>query len=107
MGVIFAKGKKAKGVCDICGLTFLLRQLKPMTYKGKKTGIKACPQDWNKEHPQERLAEALAARGADAEALRDPRPETNLDRALTGYTDYYSRLTSGPNANNAQLKELP
>ena len=62
----FAAGKKAYGICDICGQRYRLNQLKKQW-----DGLKVCPQDYSPKHPQ------LQPRPqpADPEALRDPRPD--------------------------------
>ncbi len=62
----FAVGKKAYGICDICGQRYRLNQLKKQW-----DGLKVCPQDYSPKHPQ------LQPRPqpADPEALRDPRPD--------------------------------
>lgn len=62
----FALGKKAYGICDICGQRYRLNQLKKQW-----DGLKVCPQDYSPKHPQ------LQPRPqpADPEALRDPRPD--------------------------------
>lgn len=72
----FASGKHALGVCDICGLEFKLKELKPLIVKGRNTNLLVCPDDWNEDHPQNRLGEV---RVEDPQALRNPRPETNDD----------------------------
>tara|TARA_R100001460_G_scaffold1364_2_gene5283 strand:+ start:3720 stop:4067 length:348 start_codon:yes stop_codon:yes gene_type:complete len=73
MGDRFASGKRALGVCDICGFTFLLRELRKLVKKGQLVNIKACPECWNGDHPQNRLGEFPVD---DPQALRDPRPDT-------------------------------
>jgi hypothetical protein len=62
----FAAGKKAYGICDICGQRYRLNQLRKQW-----DGLKVCPQDYSPKHPQ------LQPRPqpADPEALRDPRPD--------------------------------
>ena len=52
----YAVGKKAYGLCDICGQRFRLNQLKKQW-----NGLRVCPQP------------------ADPQALRDPRPDTDLE----------------------------
>jgi hypothetical protein len=70
--VKFATGKYAKGICDVCGVSYLLSELQTTTVRGKATHILACPICWDADHPQNFLPEAIHP---DAEALRDPRPE--------------------------------
>jgi hypothetical protein len=68
----FATGKYAKGICDICGVAWLLRELRTTTVRGRATNLLSCPICWDPDHPQNFLPEAIHV---DAEALRNPRPE--------------------------------
>jgi hypothetical protein len=68
----FATGRYAKGICDVCGVAYMLNELRVTTIRGKATGIKACPTCWDPDHPQNFLPYALTV---DAEALRNARPE--------------------------------
>jgi|SRR6516162_1677900 hypothetical protein len=68
----FARGTYSKGVCDVCSVSYPLHELRTTTIRGRATHIKACPECWDKEHPQNFLPEALHI---DGQALRDPRPE--------------------------------
>jgi hypothetical protein len=68
----FATGKYAKGICDVCGVAYMLNELRGTTIRGKPTGILACPICWDPDHPQNFLPFALTV---DAEALRVARPE--------------------------------
>jgi hypothetical protein len=68
----YATGKYAYGVCDICGVSYRLSELKGTTVRGRPTGLLVCPIDWDADHPQNFLPEVLQA---DAEALRNARPE--------------------------------
>lgn len=68
----YAAGKYAKGICDICGVGWLLNELRGTTIRGKPTHLLACPICWDADHPQNFLPDAIQM---DAEALRDPRPE--------------------------------
>jgi hypothetical protein len=77
MGRKFASGKYALGICDVCGQQFPLTTLKPLTIKGHRTGIMACPADWNADHPQNKLGEV---RVDDPQALRNPRPDIDPGR---------------------------
>jgi hypothetical protein len=74
MSTRFASGKKALGVCDVCGFTYLLRNLKNVVVKGRDTNIKACPECWDTDHPQ--LKQGMF-KVDDPQSLRDPRPDTN------------------------------
>lgn len=72
---LYATGAKAKAVCDICGLTCKLRDLKALVDNGHVTGMKACRDCWVGDHPQNRAGKYVPV---DAQALRDPRPDTNV-----------------------------
>jgi hypothetical protein len=67
-----ASGHNAKGVCDVCGFTYRLRELKNVIIKGRQTNIKACSECWDLDHPQLKLGEVLVR---DPQSLRDPRPD--------------------------------
>lgn len=83
MGTAFASGKWALALCDRCGQTYKLKELKVETVRGRPTSIKTCPVCWDADHPQNRLGETPVN---DPQALRDPRPDTGKDasRELTG-----------------------
>jgi hypothetical protein len=68
----YATGKHAYGVCDICGVSYRLVELRGTTVRGRPTGLLVCPIDFDPDHEQNFLPEALTV---DAEALRNPRPE--------------------------------
>jgi hypothetical protein len=74
MGTRFASAQKALGVCDVCGFTYRLRELRNLVRKHKDTNIKACPECWNPDNPQLNLGETPVH---DPQALRDPRPDSN------------------------------
>ena len=74
MGNRFASSQKALGVCDVCGFTYKLRELRNVYKKGRDTNIKSCPECWDGDHPQLKLGEFPVN---DPQALRDPRPASN------------------------------
>ena len=74
MATRFASAKKALGVCDICGFTYRLRELKNLIVKNRDTNMKACPECWNPDQPQLMLGSFPVD---DPQALRNPRPDTN------------------------------
>lgn len=74
MATRFASSQKALGVCDVCGFTYRLREMRNLVRKGRDTNIKACPECWNPDHPQLKLGEFPVH---DPQALRDPRPDSN------------------------------
>lgn len=68
----YASGQKAIAICDICGFQYRLRELKQLIRKNNKTNLKACPECWNPDQPQNRLGEFPVD---DPQAIRDPRPD--------------------------------
>ena len=75
MGAQFASGKKAIALCDICGFQYKLRELKSLVVKNVDTNLKACPECWNEDQPQNMLGEFPVN---DPQALRNPRPDQSL-----------------------------
>ena len=74
MATRFASAKKALGVCDVCGFTYKLRELRNVVEKNRDTNIKACPECWDPDQPQLMLGSFPVD---DPQALRDPRPDNN------------------------------
>jgi hypothetical protein len=74
MATQFASSQKALGVCDVCGFTYRLRELRNVVKKGRDTNVKACRECWDGDHPQLKLGEFPVH---DPQALRDPRPDSN------------------------------
>jgi hypothetical protein len=72
----FAAGKYAWGNCDVCAIRCRLTELKPTTRLGRLTGLLACPTCWDNDHPQNFLPRYVRN---DAQALRNPRPDTGKD----------------------------
>lgn len=82
MGNRFASGKKAQAVCDRCGQTVKLRELKNEIVKGRDTNLKVCHSCFDPDHPQLMLGEFPVD---DPQALEYPRPdmaEFSEERAL-------------------------
>lgn len=69
----FAYGTHAKGICDMCGLTCMLRDLRVLVANGKPTGSKVCDDCWTPDHPQNFVGRNVRP---DAEALNGARPDT-------------------------------
>jgi hypothetical protein len=79
---LYANGKRALGVCDVCGFTYKLASLKSLVVKDKPTGLLACHECWNPSQPQLKLGEFPVY---DPQALRNPRvdsPQYAQSRAL-------------------------
>jgi len=72
MGYKYASGQKALAICDVCGFQYKLRELKELVVKNKRTNVKACPECWNPDQPQNKLGEFPVY---DPQAIRDPRPD--------------------------------
>ena len=72
MGNQFASGKIAKALCDVCGLTYKLKELKALIVKTKTTNVMACPDCWSPDQPQLMLGMYPVN---DPQALRNPRPD--------------------------------
>ncbi len=83
MGTRFASAQKALGVCDVCGFTYRLRELRNLVRKHKDTNIRACPECWNPDQPQNDLGSFPVD---DPQALRNPRPTgATSGRGLFGF----------------------
>ena len=72
MGKRFASNKRALGVCDRCGFTYKLKDLREEVVRGRDANIKACYECWDPDHPQNDLGKYPVD---DPQALRDPRPD--------------------------------
>ena len=68
----YAAGKKAFGFCDKCGFRVKLADLKKEVVNMEETGILACWECWDGDHPQNLLGRYPAD---DPQALRSPRPD--------------------------------
>jgi hypothetical protein len=64
------QAKKRSPSATFAGFSTSLRELKELiVIKGNRTNIKACPECWNPDQPQNRLGEFPVE---DPQALRDP-----------------------------------
>jgi hypothetical protein len=72
MGNQFASGKRALALCDVCGLTYKLKELKALIVKTKTTNTMACPDCWVPDQPQLQIGMYPIF---DPQALRNPRPD--------------------------------
>jgi len=68
----YAAGKKAFGFCDKCGFRSKLADLKKEVVNMEETGILACRECWDGDHPQNLLGRYPVD---DPQALRSPRPD--------------------------------
>lgn len=69
----YAVGRKALGICDVCGFSCRLHDMRPLSRNGQVTGVKACPECWEVDHPQYQVGKL---RVVDSQTLRDPRPDS-------------------------------
>ena len=83
---MFASGKWALGICDICGFEYKLKDLREVIERLKKTGLKACPTCWEEDHPQNLQG---TFKVTDPQALRDPRPDAKNDRGMFGWNPVF------------------
>lgn len=78
----FALGRKALGICDLCGLTFKLKELRGLVVKTKPVNMLVCRQCWVPDHPQLQVGMYPVH---DPQALRRPRPDNTYWQAgMTG-----------------------
>lgn len=69
----FASGKRAIAICDRCGQTFRLKQLKEEIIKTKRYNLLVCTECWDPDQPQLQLGMYPVD---DPQALRNPRRDT-------------------------------
>jgi hypothetical protein len=75
MGRKYTSGKHAIAECDRCGFQYKLHELKDLFIKTIETNIKVCKECWEPDHPQNMQGMYPVD---DPQAVRDPRPDTNL-----------------------------
>lgn len=68
----YAVGKRALGICDRCGFTCKLHDLRSLTINREVTGLLVCDECWEPDHPQNEQGRYPIR---DAQALRNPRPD--------------------------------
>ena len=54
---MYAKGKKALGICDRCGFTYKLAELKYEVEDKVRNGLRVCNSCFDPDHPQLRVGE--------------------------------------------------
>lgn len=69
----FARGDRADGICDRCGLTFLLKELSFQYVNRTKTDSLVCESCLDQDHPQYDVGKYPIF---DPQALQNPRPDT-------------------------------
>lgn len=73
MGRKYTSGKYALGICDRCGQTFKLKELRNEIVKRSMTSTKVCSECFDPDHPQNFLGEYPVY---DPQALKDSRPDS-------------------------------
>ena len=86
----YAAGKRAWGICDRSGLRYPLKDLVPQYRNGVKTGLLVGRDQVDEDHPQNFIGRA---RTDDAQALRNPRPETTNGREIALRVSYLQGVT--------------
>jgi hypothetical protein len=91
--VAYARGSKAFGFCDRTGFRYPLSELVYEVVNGKRTGFRIGKDVVDKDHPQNFLGRVKAS---DAQALRDPRPDTGqaAANALWGWNPVWNPAQS-------------
>ena len=74
MANMFASGKNSIAQCDRCGFRFKLTELKKEVKKTKTYNLLVCPECWDPDQPQLQLGMYPVE---DAQAVREPRPDTS------------------------------
>ena len=77
----FASGRKALGICDRCGFTYLLHELRNQVVDLHRTGLLVCPACLDQDQPQLQLGSVAVS---DPQALENPRPDTGEDASPFG-----------------------
>lgn len=70
---MYSRGSRALGLCDRCGLTWLLKELREEVQHRQLTGMKVCPDCFDGDHPQNFVGENFQP---EFQALWDPRPDS-------------------------------
>jgi len=78
----YAAGNKALGICDRCGFSFKLNELKYEIVDQSRTGHRVCRDCKDVDHPQLRIGDIDAS---DNISLFNPRPDTGEADSTTYY----------------------
>ena len=90
---MYAQGKKALGLCDRCGFTYKLNDLKYEIVDSKRNGLRVCNECFDPDHPQLKLGNIDTS---DNQSLFDPRVDTGRQSS----TSYFgSKVLSSSNLN--------
>ncbi len=91
MSATYARGSKAFGFCDRCGIRYDLKELKYQVVNQKPTALRVCQECNDVDHPQYQLGKFPIN---DPVALRDPRPDINPGRSLPGWNPVGNSATT-------------
>lgn len=72
MSTKYARGSKARGLCDRCGCEYKLSQLRYEIFDERRNGLRVCGWCLDKDQPQLQLGRTPID---DPQALFDPRPD--------------------------------
>ena len=78
----YAAGKKANGICDRCGFTYLLSELKYEIEDQKRNGLRVCPECLDEDQPQLQLGKI---NHSESIALFNPRVDTGKKSSTSYY----------------------
>lgn len=81
MAKSFASDRYALGICDRCGFTYKLRQLRKETVNLVQINILVCDECWDADHPQNQIGRIDYS---DPQALRNPRIDTGETASTDG-----------------------
>jgi len=79
---MYSVGKKALGICDRCGFTFKLLELKYEIEDKVRNGLRVCNDCFDPDHPQLRVGELQTS---DPQALFNPRVDSGEDDSTRLY----------------------
>tara|TARA_R100001129_G_scaffold185706_1_gene174803 strand:+ start:838 stop:1149 length:312 start_codon:yes stop_codon:yes gene_type:complete len=88
---MYAKGKKALGICDRCGFTYKLSELKYEIEDKVRNGLRVCTYCFDPDHPQLRVGELQTS---DPQALFNPRVDSG-EKASTTYFGFSPVSSTG------------
>ena len=94
----YAAGKKALGICDRCGFTVKLKDLKYEVFDSSRTGMRICSVCIDKDHPQLKIGDVKTN---DKISLFNPRPDTG-EQDSTSYFGF-NPVSSIGNVLRAEL----
>ena len=77
---MYAQGKKALGICDRCGFSFKLNNLKYEILDSKRTGFRVCNECFDEDQPQLKLGQINTS---DKQSLYNPRVDTGEEESTT------------------------